>query len=70
MAPLGFNGNPDHADAPGGASTSASPVLQQTQLRILELSKASEAGIEAMSLVREWPHSALTNAIKNWISSR
>jgi len=62
---LGFNGNQITLTLPGGTSTSASPVSSTDSTTDPGLSKGFlRAGIEAMSLVREW-HSALTNAIKN-----
>jgi hypothetical protein len=65
---LGFNGNQITLTLPGAADTpaAATPSTSSTSTPVTPgLSKPFlKAGIEAMSLVREW-HSALANAIQN-----
>jgi hypothetical protein len=63
---LGFNGNQITLTLPGGAAGTQSPATSSTiPPADTGFSKGFlKAGIEAMSLVREW-HSALANAIKN-----
>jgi hypothetical protein len=62
---LGFNGNQITLTLPGAANPCASAVSSTNPPADTGLSRGFlKAGIEAMSLVREW-HSALTNAIKN-----
>jgi len=62
---LGFNGNQITLTLPGGASASAAATPAVNSSGTPGLSKGFlKAGIEAMSLVREW-HSALANAIQN-----
>jgi hypothetical protein len=62
---LGFNGNQITLTLPSAASTSAPTAASASPSADAGLSRGFlKAGIEAMSLVREW-HSALANAIKN-----
>jgi hypothetical protein len=62
---LGFNGNQITLTLPGGASAPAAAAPSTSSPATPGLSKGFlRAGIEAMSLVREW-HSALANAIQN-----
>jgi hypothetical protein len=62
---LGFKGNQITLTLPGAVSTPASSVPSTSPSADTGLSRGFlKAGIEAMSLVREW-HSALANAIKN-----
>jgi hypothetical protein len=62
---LGFNGNQITLTLPGAASAHAAAAPSTDSSGTPGLSKGFlKAGIEAMSLVREW-HSALANAIQN-----
>jgi len=62
---LGFNGNQITLTLPNAASTPADAASSATLPADPGLSKGFlKAGIEAMSVVREW-HSALANAIQN-----
>jgi len=62
---LGFNGNQITLTLPSAASTSAPAAASTSPAADPGLSRGFlRAGIEAMSLVREW-HSALGSAIKN-----
>ncbi len=62
---LGFNGNQITLTLPGAASTPPAAASSPNPPADPGLSKGFlKAGIEAMSLVREW-HSALANAIQN-----
>jgi hypothetical protein len=62
---LGFNGDQITLTLPGAASTAPPAVASANSPANPGLSKGFlKAGIEAMSLVREW-HSALSNAIQN-----
>jgi hypothetical protein len=62
---LGFNGNQITLTLPSAASTSGPAAASASPSADAGLSRGFlKAGIEAMSLVREW-HSALANAIKN-----
>jgi hypothetical protein len=62
---LGFQGNQITLTLPGAANGPAAAVPSSTPPADPGLSRGFlKAGIEAMSLVREW-HSALANAIKN-----
>lgn len=62
---LGFNGNQITLTLPGAGSSPAAQAPSQDSSGPPGLSKGFlKAGIEAMSLVREW-HSALANAIQN-----
>ena len=62
---LGFNGNQITLTLPSAASTPAAAAASTNPPADAGLSKGFlKAGIEAMSLVREW-HSALSNSIKN-----
>lgn len=60
---LGFNGNQITLTLPGAASSPAAPSANSSATPGLSRGFL-KAGIEAMSLVREW-HSALANAIQN-----
>jgi hypothetical protein len=62
---VGFNGNQITLTLPGAANVPPPAASATTTPAIPGLSKGFlKAGIEAMSLVREW-HSALANAIQN-----
>ena len=62
---LGFNGNQITLTLPGAGSAAAAAAPSTNSSGTPGLSRGFlKAGIEAMSLVREW-HSALANAIQN-----
>lgn len=62
---ISFNGNQITLTLPGSANTPPAPTPSSSAPATPGLSKGFlKAGIEAMSLVREW-HSALANAIQN-----
>jgi hypothetical protein len=62
---LGFNGNQITLTLPGAAGAAAAAAPSASSQPTPGLSRGFlKAGIEAMSLVREW-HSALANAIQN-----